>query len=307
MATPRIEMNDTYWLPCLRPRSGPRLQPGAEAPGSRAKHDFAPEGPTLSSVPEVLWFVINFVFFEKDNELRLECQLPVMFGLIGDVFFDFGHNRATHRKCAVTSLPMEFTISCLMPPQGRIRFDITDQIGHGQTRRVFQQHMHVIGHPAHRQQDAASIIQYPTNVGIQVRCPGWLNQRLTVFGAENDMREKIRQGGWHRRPLRGGSWDRCGPGASAPGFIGQPLRGENRYYLDSIYRSQREACPSRLLPQRVTRPSRFLPQREASPSRYRLRPRSGPRLQPGAEAPGSRAKHDFAPEGPTILHVRSYP
>jgi hypothetical protein len=136
--------------------------------------------------------------------------------LLVDVTEQRADIRWANRKQTIATLPREVINPLLLHPNGGARFDLRNNLGRRSRRRQSQRKMDVVGNSTDPEAFAIQLACGPRKIGMQCRFDSIVDQRGTMFRAEDDMHQIETQG------LRHGSDYMSGL---------QPLLGAGNVYL----------------------------------------------------------------------------
>ena len=118
--------------------------------------------------------------------------------LLLDVATNRAALRRAHCKSAVTFLPCESGhTNLIMHPTRRDRLQFAKHISQPVRRAQPDQHMHMVRNAANAIRNSARRANDSAKVRMKVCAPCTLNERLMIFGSENDVIMQAQMGGRH--------------------------------------------------------------------------------------------------------------
>src|SRR4051812_39983275 len=154
----------------------------------------------MRSTPDVALVIGNPMTFEEPEVLLLERSRPMMLVLAPHILPDLIDPGLADGECPIPRLPLE---SSGQPPRfvdpfRRVRLDQPDHLGDGAVRPKSRYNVKMIGHAADLEENAALGLDDPRDVLLQLIPKRWLDHRLPILGAEDDVVEEVRVGTGHR-------------------------------------------------------------------------------------------------------------
>ena len=139
--------------------------------------------------------VVDFVVLQIPQELGLERLLRVVLLLVGDVELKVGQDRFADRESAVADLPGEvFSFGkCVVNPAGGVGFDVAHHVGQHQRRGQLGQQMYVVGNAADANRHTPQFSDDAPQIRVQPLLQFKVNERLAMFGAENNVEVEPRE------------------------------------------------------------------------------------------------------------------
>lgn len=169
------------WSP--RMRTEPWEQ-AATAPAKSRRDD-------RNSPPNVPRIVLNSVFLQERDKLRLEIALPMMLFLPCDVRQSCIYLGPSNGESPITFLPLEiFQRAGLMHPMRGRALDVSHCRGYGQRRRHREQKMNMVLHSADAERFHFMFAGHTAHVRPQPRLNLQGNCLAPILGGEDAMKQR---------------------------------------------------------------------------------------------------------------------
>jgi hypothetical protein len=170
----------------------------------------------ITSIPQIPLVKFHSVFSEERAQLILKRHLAMMHLLVIDVLDQSIHIRRSNRKRPITTLPRELRRRgrLSLEPFGRGCFQPFYQLRHIRRPRKTNREMHMVRHSTNAITFAFQIAGNGSQICVERRPYRTIENRLSIFCAENDVNQNKRERLRHRVDYRAGLQPSCPVGST---------------------------------------------------------------------------------------------